>query len=207
MINDKSEYLTDMYGKYGYLINIGDYYFFQPIELNDPSISIFEKSTPIPFKRDRITLNIKTENVKDFRYGYEVIKLPEHAAHPAFMKTGGEEYGLDENSVKIVMDMLGPAEVGMGAVRIGDLVIAGVPGELTSVLGLKIKQSLKAGGIKYAAIGGLANEWISYILSRDQYINGEGYEASVSFYGPDLGEIISNEAIKTGLTLTQIRYD
>jgi hypothetical protein len=64
MINDKSEYLTDMYGKYGYLINIGDYYFFQPVELNDPSISIFEKSTPIPFKRDRITLNIKTENVK-----------------------------------------------------------------------------------------------------------------------------------------------
>jgi hypothetical protein len=64
MINDKNEYLTDMYGKYGYLINIGDYYFFQPIELNDPSISIFEKSTPIPFKRDRITLNIKTENVK-----------------------------------------------------------------------------------------------------------------------------------------------
>jgi hypothetical protein len=64
MINDKSEYLTDMYGKYGYLINIGDYYFFQPVELNDPSISIFEKSTPIPFKRDRITLNIKTDNVK-----------------------------------------------------------------------------------------------------------------------------------------------
>ena len=64
MINDKNEYLTDLYGKYGYLINIGDYYFFQPMELNDPSISIFEKSTPIPFKRDRITLNIKTENVK-----------------------------------------------------------------------------------------------------------------------------------------------
>ena len=64
MIHDNSEYLIDMYGKYGYLINIGDYYFFQPTELNDPSISIFEKSTPIPFKRDKITLLLKAENVK-----------------------------------------------------------------------------------------------------------------------------------------------
>jgi hypothetical protein len=64
MINDKSEYLVDIYGKYGYLINIADYYFFQPVELNDPSIGIFEKSTPIPFKRDKITLSIKAENVK-----------------------------------------------------------------------------------------------------------------------------------------------
>ena len=64
MIHDKNEYLIDMYGKYGYLLNIGDYYFFQPIELNDPSISIFEKSTPIPFKRDKITLSIKAEEIK-----------------------------------------------------------------------------------------------------------------------------------------------
>ena len=64
MIHDKNEFLVDMYGKYGYLINIGDYYFFQPAELNDPSISIFEKSTPIPFKRDKITLSLKAENVK-----------------------------------------------------------------------------------------------------------------------------------------------
>jgi hypothetical protein len=63
MIHDNSEFLVDIYGKYGYLLNIGDYYFFQPMELNDPSISIFEKSTPIPFKRDKITLSLKIEDV------------------------------------------------------------------------------------------------------------------------------------------------
>ncbi len=36
------------------------------------------------------------------------------------MKTGGEEYGLNEKTVKVVMDVLGPREVGMGALRIGD---------------------------------------------------------------------------------------
>jgi hypothetical protein len=149
--------------------------------------------------------NIKPEKVKALQYSYNTIKLPEHAAHPAFMKTGGEEYGLDENSVKIVMDMLSPQEVSIGAVRLGELVIAGAPGEMTAVLGLNVKNSIKATGIKYAAIGGLANEWISYILSRNQYINGEGYEASVSFYGPDLGEIISAEMIKTASKLTKTK--
>ncbi|MDO9341791.1 MAG: neutral/alkaline non-lysosomal ceramidase N-terminal domain-containing protein [Bacteroidales bacterium] len=148
---------------------------------------------------------IKPRKVKDFKYSYNTITLPEHTAHPAFMKTGGDEYGLNENTVKIVIKMLGPTEVGLGAVRIGDLLISGVPGEMTAELGMKVKRSLKIGGIKYVAIGGLANEWISYILSRDQYINGEGYESSVSFYGPDLGEIISNEIIKSGFLLTKAK--
>jgi hypothetical protein len=61
MINDKNEYISDYYGKYGNLINIGDYYLFQPVELNDQAISVFERSTPIPFKRDKISMNV---NVK-----------------------------------------------------------------------------------------------------------------------------------------------
>jgi len=150
---------------------------------------------------------IKTRDVKEFRYSYNVIKLPGHVAHPSFMKTGGEEYGLDENSVKIVMNMLGPTEVGLGAIRIGDLIISGVPGEMTAILGMKVKSSLRGGGVKYVAIGGLANEWISYILSRDQYINGEGYESSVSFYGAGLGDLISNEILKAALPLTKEQND
>ena len=50
--------------------------------------------------------------------------------------------------------------------------------------------------MKHVAIGGLANEWISYILTEDQYVNGGGYEASISFYGPKLGEIIFTSAKK-----------
>ena len=57
-IDDKNEYISDYYGKYGNLINIGDYYLFQPVELNDKTISIFERSTPIPFKRDKINVKV-----------------------------------------------------------------------------------------------------------------------------------------------------
>jgi neutral ceramidase len=162
-------------------------------------IQIYGKK--IAAKAFEIYQGIKPNTVKDFSSAYNTITLPEHSAHPSFMKTGGEEYGLDEKTVKIVMDMLGPKEVGMGSVKIGDLIIAGIPGELTAELGLQVKNSLKTSGSKYVTIGGLANEWISYILTRDQYIHGEGYESSVSFYGPGLGELISTEAIKTSLPL------
>lgn len=146
---------------------------------------------------------IQPKNVKEFDFSYNIIQLPEHKAHPSFMETGGDEYGLDENTVKIVMNMLGPTEVGLGAVKIDDLVISGVPGEMTAILGLKVKEAIKTDSVKFVAIGGLANEWISYILTNDQYINGAGYESSVSFYGPNLGEIITAEVIKTAKSISK----
>ena len=140
---------------------------------------------------------IKCKDSLPFNYSYMTISLPHHEAHPTFMKTGGDEYGITENTLKRVMDMLGPEKVGLGALRIGDLLISGVPGELTAILGQKVKTTLKNSEIKYVAIGGIANQWISYVLSLDQYLYGEGYESSMSFYGPDLGEVISNGMIKT----------
>jgi hypothetical protein len=68
MINDKNEYISDYYGKYGNLINIGDYYLFQPVELNDKTISVFERSTPIPFKRDKINVKV-TQSEKSSKLG------------------------------------------------------------------------------------------------------------------------------------------
>ena len=69
MINDKNEYISDYYGKYGNLINIGDYYLFQPVELNNKMISVFERSTPIPFKRDKINVKALEKAVVRERIG------------------------------------------------------------------------------------------------------------------------------------------
>lgn len=143
----------------------------------------------------------KTEN--QLAFSYQIIDLPQQVAHPDFMETGGAEYGLNEETVKVIMDALGPKKVGIGAVRIGDLIISGIPGELVAELGVKVKQSLKNDEIKHVAIGGLASEWISYILTKEEYVNGGGYESSVSFYGPDLGDIITSAVIKNSLPLTQ----
>jgi hypothetical protein len=61
-------------------------------------------------------------------------------------------------------------------------------------LGERIKNHLFEQGIRYPVIGGMANEWISYILSKEQYQKG-GYETSVSFYGPELGPTIHQAMI------------
>lgn len=146
---------------------------------------------------------IQPAAVSELAYNYETIDLPEQVAHPDFMKTGGTEYGLNEETAGIIMKAMGPERVGMGSVRIGDFVLVGIPGEMTAELGIAVKESLKNSRIKHVAIGGLANEWISYILAEDKYIKGGGYESSVSFYGPKLGEIMKEAAVKIAAPLTK----
>ena len=58
LLNNENELLTDMFGKKGYLVNIGNYYLFQPIEIKDQSISIYERMTPIKFKHQKIAVNL-----------------------------------------------------------------------------------------------------------------------------------------------------
>ena len=145
--------------------------------------------------------NIKTKSNPIFDFNYNIIDLPKPTAHPMFKTTGGAEYGIDEKGMEIILKMMCPEKVGISAVRLGDLMIVGAPGEIVCELGLDVKTKLSASGIRYSAIGGIANEWISYILSKEQYEKG-GYEASVSFYGADLGETIVNGMLKVASSLT-----
>ena len=63
LIYDKSEYITDFYNRAGNLVNIGEYYLFQPAEFsnnNNPSaISSFDRTVPVDYKP--ISININTE--------------------------------------------------------------------------------------------------------------------------------------------------
>ena len=147
--------------------------------------------------------NIKTSSKVKFDYNYAKIKLPERKIHPSFMETGGTEYNLTPEALTAILHVMSPEDTGIGSVRIGDLLLVGAPGELTAGLGLQIKSKLKDEGIKNPVIGGLANEWISYILSADQYNHGAGYESSVSFYGDGLGEIIVNGMMAVAIPLAK----
>ena len=64
LIDDNTEFIVDKYGRNGRLINIGDYYLFQPIELQDPNISIFDRSVPIDYKHEMINFEIKEKIIK-----------------------------------------------------------------------------------------------------------------------------------------------
>ncbi|TFH01307.1 MAG: hypothetical protein E4H13_05270 [Calditrichales bacterium] len=115
--------------------------------------------------------------------------LPAPKLHPDFLATGGEEYGINEENGKYILQVMCPLTADIGALRLGDLLIVGAPGELSYQLGSKIKAAIGTDKVKYPTIGGIANEWISYILTTEQYEAG-GYESSVSFYGKELGPFI-----------------
>jgi hypothetical protein len=139
----------------------------------------------------------KVETTRDvpFFHHLEVVKLPERSWHPDFMRTGGEEYGLDEKLLTEMLPKLFPASAELVSLRVGYLVIVGIPGEMAAELGLQIKsETEKRTGAHHATIGGLADAWLSYILPETEYSRG-GYETSVSFYGPKLGEVVVDGAI------------
>ena len=58
MIVDKNEFITDKYGRTGNLINIGEYYMFQPSEIKTHNISTFERNKPIDYKRSKLLIKI-----------------------------------------------------------------------------------------------------------------------------------------------------
>jgi neutral ceramidase len=157
----------------------------------------------LAIKVQELYKNTKTSPNIVFEYNYNTLDLPTRKVHPSFMETGGEEYNLTPEALDAVLKVMCPEKTYIGAVRIGELLIVGAPGELAAGLGLNVKNILKEKGIKHPVIGGLANEWISYILSADQYNHGAGYESSVSFYGDGLGKVIVDRMLDTSIPLTE----
>lgn len=138
----------------------------------------------------------------ELEYNYQLIQLPERKAHPDFMETGGKEYGLDEQKIQVLLEQVFPEQTSIGAYKLGELLIVGAPGEMIAELGLEIKEKLKEHGVNYPVIGGLANQWVSYILSEEEY-EKSGYEASVSFYGKELGNVIVKGMLDTAIPITK----
>lgn len=115
---------------------------------------------------------------------YETLPLP-----PAYMRPHFEvpEIPLD---VTIPMGPLAPSQTRVQAFRINDLVMGTFPGEAIVELGLRFKsESLKHTAFNYAYPLGLCNDHLAYLTTPEEYWQG-GYEAFMSFYGPDGGELI-----------------
>jgi hypothetical protein len=79
MVTDPNEYVNDKYGRLGRVINVGDYYLFQPIEITDKRISIHERSTPVPYKHAAVKYPLPAEVTEDYlniRTGAAAASMP-----------------------------------------------------------------------------------------------------------------------------------
>ena len=72
-IKNDNEYLIDKYGRRGNLKQKGNIYAFQPIEINDENITVFERKVPVDYKRSNVVMEIP----KDFSDVYRD-EEPEH---------------------------------------------------------------------------------------------------------------------------------
>ena len=58
----KNKYtIIDKYGRYGRLINKDNYYLFQPVEIGDEQITVLERSIPLNYNREKLTLEVPTQ--------------------------------------------------------------------------------------------------------------------------------------------------
>ena len=74
LIENNNEFIVDKYGRNGRLINIGEYYLFQPIELRDNNISIFERTVPIDYKHKMINFEIKKNIEKQPKHLKQIVE-------------------------------------------------------------------------------------------------------------------------------------
>jgi hypothetical protein len=83
------------------------------------------------------------------------------------------------------------------AIRVGDSLLLGVPCDLSSEIGLEIKQQARSHGLN-AIVVGFANDYIGYVIPEKYYYTN-AYEARMSFNGPYMDRYlkeISLELIK-----------
>jgi hypothetical protein len=58
---DNRTVIYDKYDRPGYLVNVGQYYLFQPKELSNIHIDTFERRNPLLYKRDRLRINLNEQ--------------------------------------------------------------------------------------------------------------------------------------------------
>jgi neutral ceramidase len=71
--------------------------------------------------------------------------------------------------------------------RVGSLAILGIPGELTTMAGRRLRstvlEALAGSGVAYVALATYANEYSQYITTREEYCS-QHYEGASTLFGP-----------------------
>ena len=87
-----------------------------------------------------------------------------------------------------------PKQAEIQVLRIGDVALAGLPGEPICEVGLDTQKQVAAAGFKNVLTIGLANDYLGYIVNEKEYPHA-GYEVDQrSYYGPGLGGFLASKA-------------
>jgi MYXO-CTERM domain-containing protein len=87
------------------------------------------------------------------------------------------------------------------AIRVNDDAFLGVPGEAITEVGRAIQDPILARGFENAYIMGLANGYMGYVVSPEEYDLG-GYEACGTLYGRNTADTVIGSMVAAGEALT-----
>src|SRR3954471_6000767 len=97
-----------------------------------------------------------------------------------------------------------PPAVPIAVVRVGDHVLAALPGEPTKEVGARIKQALLGAlapfGVRGAVIAGLADDYVQYITTPEEY-GQQSYEGASTLYGKNEGTFFVEQLAALGKDL------
>ncbi len=80
------------------------------------------------------------------------------------------------------------------AFRLGDQILLGVPADLSSEIGIKLKEYAETLGKRLLVLG-FANDYVGYIIPQGNYKEGT-YAGKMSFNGPHMGQYFQYVASK-----------
>ena len=91
-----------------------------------------------------------------------------------------------------------PKAVPLAALRVGDRMIVTVPGEMTVEMGRRVRTAVlrasRSAGVRGAVIAGLANEYLQYFTTPEEY-DRQHYEGGSTLYGRASSELIKQSLV------------
>jgi neutral ceramidase len=118
----------------------------------------------------------------------------------------GEIFNFDFSTIDDRHPVCETTRTTVSALRIGDYVVATMPGELTVMLAEYMRSKSPVAPDKTILLG-YAQGHVGYLLRPEDWLMG-GYEPSVTFWGPLEGEHIADKALELlPLVLTPMRED
>lgn len=89
--------------------------------------------------------------------------------------------------IAVVAEGLVPSLLPMQLLKIGNLVIPAIPGELTTMAGRRLKKSIldvfEGSEVCYLALGTYSNAYAQYITTKEEY-DHQSYEGASTLFGP-----------------------
>jgi neutral ceramidase len=114
--------------------------------------------------------------------------------------------GEQGHKIQVAPDNTGgtPKAVPLMAVRVGNRLIVSVPGEMTEGMGRRVRAAVLAAvtgsGVGRVVISGLANEYLSYFTTPEEY-DRQHYEGGSTLYGQQSSNLLKQNLVELARTL------